>query len=146
MTYGCATITVVASAAIPHGSLDTLTFLIWVAWGGSIWEFHGWAVYRACFYVRCALIRRRTRLQHSIDNVCHFFTLSRSSINEQTFEDVSYGSGSCVHHLICAWVPLLSLIMPVAMLHRFSLLLSDRSPVSIRAMQYLPPSMQQRDP
>lgn len=77
-------------------SLDTLAFLNWVAWDGSIWEFHGWA--------SSAGLSGRG-FKHSIDNVCHFFTLSRSSINEQTFGVVSYGSGSrlCIF-LTCTWV------------------------------------------
>lgn len=94
-------------------SLDTLTFLVWVARGRRIWESHmGRPHQRASFYVWSPLcIGRWTRLQHSIDNVCPFFTLSRSSINQQTFWDVSYGSGLRVCTiLICFWVPFVSLI------------------------------------
>lgn len=88
MTYGCATITVVTTATISHSSryVDILDMGC-VGW--SIWGSHRWASLAGLFTFGHA----RTRLQHSTDNVCHFFTLLRSSINEQNFGDVSYGSG-----------------------------------------------------
>lgn len=90
-------------------SLDTLTFLIRGRGAGAFGSLLGRPYQRACFFVWSPLcFGRRTRLQHSIDNVCHFFTLSRSSINEQTFGDVSYGSGSrvCIYRHK-RWVPLI---------------------------------------